>query len=87
MRARGVQHDDAVDGPGAVLVEQHEPLTNASVRERFGISFANRDAASRLIRDAVETGVIVPRDPGAGPGQMQYMPGGQGRFPPEPRPC
>jgi predicted HTH transcriptional regulator len=54
--------------------QQHEPLTNASVRERFRISFTNRAAASRLIRDAVEAGVIVPRDPDAGPGQMQYVP-------------
>src|SRR6266545_1417902 len=40
-----------------------EHLTNASVRHRFGIEPQNIAAASRLIREAVEAGFIVPYDP------------------------
>lgn len=40
-------------------------LTNTSVRERFGIEQQNIAYASRLIKEAVEGGVIVPFDPGA----------------------
>jgi predicted HTH transcriptional regulator len=49
-------------------------LTNASIRERFGISFPNRATASRLIRDALGSGLIVPRDRDAAPSQMKYLP-------------
>ena len=49
-------------------------LTNASVRERFGITFANRATASRLIRDAVGSGLVVPQDLDAAPSQMRYLP-------------
>ena len=51
-----------------------EHLTNTSVRQRFGIEPQNIAAASRLIREAVETGGIVPYDPGAAPKLMRYMP-------------
>jgi ATP-dependent DNA helicase RecG len=33
-------------------------LVNATVRERFGIEIANKAMASRLIREALEAGVI-----------------------------
>jgi ATP-dependent DNA helicase RecG len=49
-------------------------LTNTSIRERFGISFSNRATASRLIRDALGSGLIVPRDRDAAPSQMKYLP-------------
>ncbi|MDC0721635.1 ATP-binding protein [Nannocystis bainbridge] len=53
---------------------QREPVTNSTIRERFGISEPNRAMASRLLRDAVEAGVIVPRDAAAAPKLMQYLP-------------
>lgn len=53
---------------------QREGLTNTSLRERFGIEAKNRSIASRLIRDAVNAGVLVPRDPNAAPRHMQYLP-------------
>jgi hypothetical protein len=53
---------------------QGEQLTNASVRERFGIEESNRAIASRLIRDAVEARVILPVDAGAAPKMMRYIP-------------
>jgi len=35
-----------------------QPMTNASLRERFGIAPANKATASRLIREALEAGMI-----------------------------
>jgi predicted HTH transcriptional regulator len=49
-------------------------LTNTSVRERFGIEPRNIAAASRLIKEAVDAGAIVPFDPGAAPKLMKYIP-------------
>jgi predicted HTH transcriptional regulator len=53
---------------------QNEKLTNASVRQRFGIEEGNRSIASRLIREAVEAGKIVPVDPDAAPKVRRYIP-------------
>lgn len=49
-------------------------LTNASVRERFGIEEKNKAIASRLIREAVEAGVIKPYDEDAARKMMKYLP-------------
>jgi len=51
-----------------------ERMTNASVRERFGIEQRNSATASRLIREAVEAGLVVPYDPEAGRKFMRYVP-------------
>lgn len=51
-----------------------EYLTNTSVRERFGIEPQNLAVASRLIREAVGAGLIVPYDPDAAPKLMRYVP-------------
>lgn len=51
-----------------------EHMTNSSVRERFGIEPHNIATASRLIREAVEAGLIVPYDPNAAPKLMRYLP-------------
>ena len=51
-----------------------EHMTNSSVRERFGIEPQNIAAASRLIREAVEAGLIVPYDADAAPKLMRYLP-------------
>ncbi len=49
-------------------------LTNTSVRERFGIDPRNIALASRLIREAVSAGAILPYDPEAAPKMMKYVP-------------
>ena len=49
-------------------------LTNASLRERFGIKAKHSATASRLIRDAIEAGRILPHDPNASKKQMKYVP-------------
>ncbi len=51
-----------------------ESLTNASVRERFGIEKKNSATASRLIKEAVDARMIVPFDPSAGNKAMRYLP-------------
>ena len=51
-----------------------EYTTNTSVRERFGIEPKNSAIASRLIREAVETGFVLPYDPNAAPKLMRYVP-------------
>lgn len=42
---------------------QRDYLTNSSLRERFGIEKENSAMVSRVIRDALEDGVIKPVDP------------------------
>lgn len=51
-----------------------EPVTNTTVRQRFGIEEQNSASASRLIREAVEAGRIVPFDADAAPKNMRYRP-------------
>ncbi|MCW2795165.1 ATP-binding protein, partial [Nocardioides sp.] len=52
----------------------HQQTTNSSIRQRFGISDNNAATASRLIKEALEAGSIVPYDPGAGKRAMSYVP-------------
>lgn len=49
-------------------------MTNASLRERFGIESKNSAIASRLIKEAHEAGLIRPYDPEAGRRFMKYVP-------------
>ncbi|AKS43216.1 ATP-binding protein [Wenzhouxiangella marina] len=49
-------------------------LTNASLRERFGVEEKNKAAVSRYIREAVESGMIRPFDEGAAKKLMKYVP-------------
>lgn len=49
-------------------------LTNASLRERFGVEERNKAAVSRYIREAVEDGGIKPFDESAPKRLMKYVP-------------
>ncbi|GAA0258043.1 ATP-binding protein [Rhodanobacter caeni] len=53
---------------------QMDQMTNTSLRARFGIDEKNSATASRLIREALEAGVIVPYDAKAGRKYMKYLP-------------
>ena len=53
---------------------QRDYMTNSTLRERFGIEEKNSATASRLIKEALETGVIVPYDENAGKKFMKYLP-------------
>jgi predicted HTH transcriptional regulator len=52
----------------------HEFLTNTSLRQRFGIDEKNSAMASRLIKEAVEAGKIVPENDAASKKHMRYVP-------------
>lgn len=49
-------------------------MTNTTLRARFGVEEQNRSSVSRLLREAVEAGAIVPADPAAAPKLMRYLP-------------
>ncbi len=49
-------------------------LTNASLRERFGIEENNKAIASRRIREAMDAGMIKPFDENASRRMMKYVP-------------
>lgn len=51
-----------------------QSMTNSSLRERFGIKAKNAAIASRLIRDALDEGVIVPEDKAAAKSERRYLP-------------
>ena len=51
-------------------------LTNASLRERFGVADRNKASVSRYIREAVEAGLIKAFEPGASRRLMKYVPFG-----------
>lgn len=51
-----------------------DEMTNASLRERFGIEAHNSAIASRIIRDALEAGKIKPYDPDQGKKNARYVP-------------
>ncbi|MBC2712337.1 MAG: putative DNA binding domain-containing protein [Desulfosarcina sp.] len=49
-------------------------LTNASLRQRFGVEERNKAAVSRYIREAVKAGMIKPFDDTAARKMMKYVP-------------
>lgn len=51
-----------------------KPMTNTSVRERFGIAERNASIASRLLNEAVKMGLIAVVDPEAGTRIRSYLP-------------
>jgi predicted HTH transcriptional regulator len=51
-----------------------QPMTNASVRERFGIAERNASIASRLLNEAVDAGEIALEDSAVGTRVRRYVP-------------
>jgi ATP-dependent DNA helicase RecG len=51
-----------------------EHMNNASLRERFGIESKNSAMVSRVIKDAVNAGLVKPYDAEAGTKAMRYVP-------------
>ena len=49
-------------------------MTNASLRERFGISENNASMASRFLNEAVKAGLVVIADPDVGTRNRSYAP-------------
>ena len=52
----------------------NQPMNNTSVRERFGLPPKGVVRASGLLREALDAGVIVIRDPEAGTRNRTYLP-------------
>ncbi len=50
------------------------PMSNSTLRQRLGLSDRQAAQASRLIRETLDAGLIVPLDPAAGPKAMRYVP-------------
>ena len=57
-----------------LLYVTRREMTNTTLRARFGVEEHNRSLVSRLIREAVEAGVVVPVDADAAPKLMRYLP-------------
>lgn len=53
---------------------ERDPMTNSSLRARFGIAEENSAMASRIIRDAMEDQLIKPYDPKQGKKYAKYLP-------------
>lgn len=51
-----------------------QKVTNATVRERFGIDPKSSAAASRLLNEAMSAGLIALYDPDVGPKARRYVP-------------
>lgn len=49
-------------------------VTNSSLRERFGLQESSSASISRLIKEAVDGGLIKPIDPDTAPRYMKYIP-------------
>ena len=54
--------------------ETRKKMTNRSIRERFGIAEQNAATASKLLNEAVETGMIVIEDTNVGTRSRSYLP-------------
>lgn len=52
----------------------NQVMSNASLRERFGVEERNKATVSRLIREAVDSGLVMPQDAKAAPKMMRYVP-------------
>ena len=51
-----------------------QDMTNTTLRKRFGVDEHNRAAVSRIIREAIGAGALVPADADAAPKLMRYLP-------------
>ena len=49
-------------------------MSNTSLRKRFGIEEKNSAIASRIIKDTLEAGLIVPFDEESSRKYMKYIP-------------
>lgn len=51
-----------------------EPMNNTTLRDRFGVEAKNSAVISRIIKQALDAGVIRPYDESAGKKAMRYVP-------------
>lgn len=65
---------DACYWHACVLFANREYISNASLRERFGLESSKSAQISRLIKEAVEAGLIKPVEANASQKYMRYLP-------------
>lgn len=53
---------------------QRDPMTNASLRERFGIAPVNSAMVTRVMKEATTQGLVKPFDPNQGRRHAKYVP-------------
>lgn len=53
---------------------ERDPMTNSTLRKRFGIAEKNSAMASRIIREAMEDNLVKPYDPEQGKKYAKYLP-------------
>ena len=53
---------------------ERNPMTNSSLRERFGITESNAAMVSRIIRETMEDKLVKPYDPDQGRKYAKYLP-------------
>ena len=53
---------------------KHQAISNADVRDLFGLADKEMAKASRIIKETVGDGLIKPLDPNASPRYMKYVP-------------
>lgn len=53
---------------------QRDPMTNASLRERFGIAPENSAMVTRVMKEAIAQGMVKPFDPDQGRRHAKYVP-------------
>ena len=51
-----------------------DPMSNSSLRQRFGIDDKNSAIASRIIAETIDDKLIRPKDENAGRKYMKYVP-------------
>ena len=57
-----------------LLYVNFESLSNANLREVFGLTEKESYKTSRIIKDALDEGLIKPVDPDTAPRYMRYIP-------------
>jgi ATP-dependent DNA helicase RecG len=53
---------------------ERDPMTNASLRERFGIAAENSAMVTRVMKEAVAQELVKPFDPEQGRRHAKYVP-------------
>ena len=75
QNVEGILLNEAVRYLHACIMHvQGEQLTNSSLRKRFGLKESSSGSVSRLIKEAVEKGILKPLDPSTAPRYMKYIP-------------
>lgn len=80
LGARPLSTMDPEDRTNAIYLHaclryvNQQPMTNASVRERFGVANRKAPQVSRFINESIDEGLVVVYDPNVGKKSRRYVP-------------